>query len=454
MRRIGRVTVWALLLAFGAGGSAMASSTGVHDEGEDYEYRMRPWSEAEAVIEQVRGPKASGLTYQSPGGEFLFAPDGRAAMLLDPEFAPAPMRVASLGRYRRDGNWLLLKIEGGAADLASLSDAALAEYAEGMGLEAAEIEAMLAAPATDAKAPVAAIEADDPEAMKLLVVPFGSGDLLVDSDALLMAAKGWDGDGPLELYATAWRVPANELPASDDDSFRTFSLLDPFSSKHPVELTSLLRRDAIEARVVEVLDTNETLKWSHQRAEVKLLLDRGANHGLYVGMDAYGLPPDEAVFAQITEVKPETAIATYGISRFSPKDAVALPTVGLRVATRREGSTSCHLDTSAALRAKVIGVGQPRERLFWDAEGYTWFELTIDQGSAHGLMVGDDFSGDADELDGEGKVIAVQPDRATVLWRMQRYDEEQELQFPVLDTALVTPAWKRAEWDTFGASQQ
>jgi hypothetical protein len=454
MRRIGRVTALALLLALGAGGSAMASSIAVHEVDESQYYGMRSWSEAEAVIDQVRGPKATGLAYQGPGGEFLFAPDGRAAMLLDPEFSPAPMRVASLGRYRRDGNWLLLKIDSGAADLASLSDAALAEYAEGMGLEVDEIESMLAAPATETKAVLAPIDADAPDTMKLLVVPFGSGDLLVDSDALLMAAKGWDGDGPLELYATAWRVPANELPASDEDSFRTFSLLDPFSPKHPIELTSLLRRDAIEARVVEVLDTGETLKWSHQRAEVRMLLDRGANHGLYVGMDAYGLPPDEAVFAQITEVKPETAIATYGISRFSPKDAVALPTVGLRVATRREGSTSCHLDTSAAVRAKVTGVSQPRERLFWDKEGYAWFELTIDQGSAHGLMLGDDFSGDADELDGEGKVIAVQPDRATVLWRMQRYDEEQELQFPVLDTALVTPAWKRAEWDTFGGSEQ
>ena len=57
----------------------------------------------------------------------------------------------------------------------------------------------------------------------------------------------------------------------------------------------------------------------------------------------------------------------------------------------------------------------------------------------------------SETMDGEGRVLSVGSDRATVLWRAQRYDEAEPMQLPRAGDALVTPAWRRAEWDVFGA---
>jgi hypothetical protein len=45
----------------------------------------------------------------------------------------------------------------------------------------------------------------------------------------------------------------------------------------------------------------------------------------------------------------------------------------------------------------------------------------------------------------------VQSQQATVLWRVQRYFEEQELDLPAAGRWVVTPAWQRHAYERFGA---
>jgi hypothetical protein len=266
---------------------------------------------------------------------------------------------------------------------------------------------------------------------------------------LVSTAAGWKGEGPLSIWPEAWRIPGLAAPKDGEFESPDVSIEDPLHSNLPWELARLLRRDAIEARVSEAQTDPAALQWSHHRAKQRLTLDRGERHGLYVGMDVYGLPPDERIFAQIVEVQPDQAIAEFSIERFAPGDPVELVGPGARVSTRRDATQGCGIDTSVAVRAKVIGV-KTAEPLQYDAEGYAWVQFEIDQGSAHGLALNDTLDAEGHEIQGDGRVRAIQPDRATVLWRVQRWDEDSEPTLPTVGAALVTPAWRRAEWDTFG----
>lgn len=453
---------WLLLILFC--GNALASSPAFED------VSLAEWSE---VTEIERRAKAGGLAgYEAASGTWLLAPDGRIAIvfLRDEDEDGEGARSAMLGRYELQGSWLTVELGGSAIDLASLSKEQRAEYEEWQAASLAAKDAAQAAtapheagaragpdPAADTESEIDAEAAAQAEAEleairrpRYLRVAYRGGELLVREQFLPMAANQWNGKEPLELYAEAWRLPAGAAPK---DGEHTFKIEDPLRAGLPYELARLLRADAIEARVAEVLETAETLEWQRQRAKVHLLLDRGQHAGLYVGMSLRGLPPDEEFSGEIVSATADQSRLELQVERFAPGDAVALPTPGVRFTTRGERG-ACAIDTSVALRAKVATVATPAELVQWDEEGYAWFELQLDQGAAQGLAVGDRLHAENDETDGEGRVLSVASRHATVQWRAQRYSKTAKLQLPAAGDALVTPAWQRAEWDVFGDATQ
>ena len=461
-----RLRQWGMFVALAWVATAGASSPFIGAE------TTRPWSEVQAVVDSVDGarPLAGAMKFEGQGQMYYLAPGGRLAMISqlddslletmrehDPEFDPETI-PAMLGTWETSGAWLTVKTTGMAFRSDAARDAAMKrmmgefetdsdEEFEDVG---AELEESAAKTDVEAEAEAEAAEQEMP-GMRLLRVPYRRGELLLAEMSLMWTAKAWDGQGPLRVTPVAWRLPAEDL-ARDADGDPEFEIANPLSANLPVELSGLLRRDAIEGRIVEVLDAPDALEWKQHAATVRVRLDRGANHGMYEGMDVYGLPPDEGFFAAVTELKGETSVAELHVSRFSPKHLPPMPTAGLRVTTRRAKGVGCAVDTSAAVRAKVLAVAQAKASLAWDDEGFAWVAMTVDQGTRHGLAAGDKLQGEIDELDGEGLVTAVEPERAEVLWRLQRYDEEQPVRLPAVGEALVTLAWKRAEWDTFGSA--
>jgi hypothetical protein len=412
---------------------------------------LRPWSEVEAVME------APGtLRYDSSFQSYWLTRDGRFAVgPVATEEEDTADRPASLGTWSEQGAWLTLR----QRYLAYPSDAALAQARKKLEDYRAELEANADTPEKQAELAeqfaaweeMAERQQEEPVAgMRLLRVPYAGGELLVPEWSVKFVASRWDGKGPLELTPAAWRLPPGQV-TEDPDGLPTFEIHNPLSAGLPVELAGLLRRDAIQGSVVEVLDTPETLKWESHAATVRVKLDRGANHGLYQDMDLYGLPPDEDFFAQVKELEGEEAVALVHVSRFSATDVPDLPVRGLRFTTRRQTGTGCHIDTSAAVRGKVLAVATPPKGVAWDKDGFAFVEMTIDQGSRHGLLAGDRFGAEIDEVDGEGRVQRIEPERAVVLWRVQRYDEDEGIHWPAVGDALVTPAWQRAADDTFGS---
>jgi hypothetical protein len=438
--------------------AAMLLST--HAVAQIDEARLRPWSEVESVLQAPGTMKYDGA-YQ----DYWLSADGRLVARSSfgegGEEAAEQDRPAGLGTWRGEGAWISFAPE----FVAYPSEAALAKARQEWDDYLAELEA--AADTEEKKARLAEMlagrhEQAEPDgtaadeampSIRMLRVPYRGGELLVPEMALKMIALGWDGEEPLSLMPVAWRLPAGVTPP-DEDGYPEFEIANPLSAGLPIELAGLLRRDVIEGSVVEVLDTPETLEWKRHATSVRVKLDRGANHGLYTDMDIYGLPPDEGFFAQVVEVKGEEAVATVSLSRFAPGDAVELPARGLRFATRRATGVGCHVDTSAALRAKVLAAATPAADAAWDADGFAFAEMTIDQGRRHGLLAGDRFSAEAEEIDGEGRVARVEAERAVVLWRVQRYDERQDVRWPVAGDALVTPAWQREAWDAFGSDAE
>lgn len=47
----------------------------------------------------------------------------------------------------------------------------------------------------------------------------------------------------------------------------------------------------------------------------------------------------------------------------------------------------------------------------------------------------------------------MEAERATVLWRVPRYGEEQEMHLPAVGEALVMAPWKRVNCETFGSAE-
>jgi hypothetical protein len=429
----------------------------------------RDWSEV-AEIERRAQSRYDSLT-----GSWLMASDGRIAIVQQRGDEDVGPRSAMLGRYAYEGPWLRVELGGHAIDLDSLEAAERAEYeawqaSDGEdaeqeadaaeGADAADDEANAVAHAALAATAQALEDAEEDPGQqafmenmrrpRYLRVPYRGGELLVREAFLPMIANGWKGKGPLELVAEAWRLPAAAQPAPGEWEFE---VEDPLHAGLPRELSRLLRAEPVQARVVEVFERADTLKWKRQRAAVHLRLDRGERDGLFVGMLLRGLPPDEALHGEIVAVEADGARLKLELERFSPRESPVLPVPGIRF-TSRSPAGACPIDTSAAVQAKVRSVATPPELLVWDEEGFAWFELVLDQGAAQGLIAGDRLYPDDESAEGEGRVLHAGSGQATVLWRVQRWHEEMKVRLPAVGHALVTPAWQRAEWDVFGAADQ
>jgi hypothetical protein len=411
---------------------------------------LRDWDE----VESIRRDTPAAATYQSMMGAWLLAPDGRYAMVPHHDDDEGPPS-AILGRHRVDGGWIEVELQGHAIDLDRLDASQRAEYEawrEEIAIEeAVEAEASVADDAEQDGTDVAeaADAMDEWLRRRLLRVPYAGGELLVRESFVLMAANGWDGSAPLELIAEAWRLPENVAPGEFE---HRFLIEDPLRAGLPVELTRLLRRDSIEARVLEVKESTQTLEWRAHEAKLHLGLDRGERAGLYRGMTMRGLPPDEDVSGEIVEVTLDDATLRVSVDRFSPRETPTLPTPGVRLTTRWDRD-ACPIDTSAAVRAKVTAVATPPELVAWDEDGFAFFELDLDQGAAQGLMAGDRLAAEDRDVDGEGRVLEAASGKANVLWRVRRYHESMPVRLPAAGDVLVTPAWQRAQWDVFGGTR-
>jgi hypothetical protein len=420
----------------------------------------RDWREVEDIEARVAAARVA--PYQSHYARWMLAPDGRFALISAGSQEHGHPSTAMLGRFARNGAWLELSYEDSAIDLASMTPEARAELAahEAEFAEAAAAHLAEADPAiaTDVEAEADSTDEDDlasendSSTRRFLIVPHRHGELLIEGDHLIDIATDWKGEGALQIAAylvEAWRLTEG-APARDDYSFE-FEIDAPLSAGLPAELARLLRPDAIEARVAEVLDTHESLRWKRQQTEVRLQLNRGEKDGLFVGMPLYGLAPNDEFRGKLIEVHADHALATVSLERFSPREQPNLPGAGMRFTTRTLKGGACSLDFSAAVRGKVQAVATAAADLDWSDDGYAWFELTLDQGAGQGLTPGDVLYPEDHAVEGEGRVLQVRDKSTIVLWRAMRYDESVAPQLPSIDTALVTPAWRRAEYDVFGS---
>jgi hypothetical protein len=421
---------------------------------------QRDWTEVERIRQSA---DSAGITpYASMSGSWWLTPDGHLAVeLVGPAEASLP-RSAMLGRYAFDGPWMTVSVEGAAIDLDSLSPDARAEYDEWARAEEAvaeEIEAeaepvhdadVSTAPGNDAddEAPMAT---EAPVVQRYLRVAHGALELLIDEAALVAIATAWKGQGDLEIpvyRVSAWRAPDGTVEPQDFQ--HVFRIADPLRAALPIELSRLLRVDPIEARATEALTQASTLGWRGGYSEFDLRLDRGSDAGLFVEMPVHGVAPDDEFRGKLIAVAPDHSTARFMIQRFSPRDPAVVPAVGMRFSTRELAPGQCALDLSAAVRGKVQATRTVTLGPEATEAGFAWAELSLDQGAAQGLAVGDVLLAESDDIEGEGRVYRVESHRSDVLWRMHRFDESHQPQAPGKGSALVTPAWRRVEQDVFG----
>lgn len=451
----------------------------------------RNWDVVEAITAAADAAPINALPGRFEGEwgdhQLLLSPDGRMAMPYD--------EMASIGRWSQDGDWLVLTYEGSAVAPAeplepeeiAAARANLLEYYEGMSEDEALDAAEARAAADDDNADGDLPYEEDREEHRLLVVENADGILLLDEEELMSLAQEWPGEGGLELTAAFWRAsgPASsyvQQRAADDD----FVLADPMHASVPFALRSLLRVQAIEARVVGLADADKAIEWDGNDANVMLRLDRGSDHGLLSGMRMYGLPPHDRLYASIESVTAGDAIISLSISRFAPGDAAVLPDAGTMMASRTARAIGCGIDTRAAVRAAITAVATPEGGVKRDEDGFAYVELEIDQGAHHGLALEDVFRFEGQGVSGEGRVRRLGETTATVLWRAERdwtvvarkrvmaqaaeqFGDDTEamdarlaqveaelssrsvpLQVPALGQHLVTPSWQSVERDVFG----
>lgn len=416
---------------------------------------QRDWADVEDI--QRRSLASGHEPFSSTMGSWSMAPDGRLAIVFDVEADMPVARTAMLGRFAVEGSWLTVEMEAMAIDIESLAPELRAQYdawmleaqdaADVVEVDEAASGAMEASETDDAE--TAAVE--DDHVQRYLRVSTATLELLLDEASLIGIASGWSGEGALEIarYAVAaWRAPG--LSIDPDDYGFEFRIEDPLQARLPLELSRLLRKDAIEARAIERPTDASAPVWERQTAQVDLRLDRGSNHGMLVDMPVYGIAPDDEFRGKLVEVTPEGSTARFEVRRFSPRDRPAWPGIGMRFTTRSLAAGECPLDFSAAVRAKVQATRGAPAGPEWEQGDFEWLELSIDHGAADGLAVGDALLAEDDEIDGEGRVIGVESKRSLVLWRMWRYHESHEPRIPSADAVLVTPAWQRAEREVFG----
>lgn len=432
------------------------------------------WKDVEAIrAAAADAPPAASFagTYASADTPLWLAPDGRFAIEL-PRFDDASPQLALTGRWSREGEWLVIERQSTAVDASHLElpdrlrveaavlagDLAMAggdrERVEELSLRLAESIAALRDHVDDEEfaALSAALEelaahepaTESPSPMRLLLVSMSDGSYLVDEASLPAVASRWDG-GALELRPAFWHRHDTE------QAFDGKLVVDkPMAAGLPRAITDLLIPQQLRVRVLELLTPAEELAWSHHRAKARLRIDRGSDAGLFVGQDLFGLPPDEGVMIEVVELAADSAVAEIPVERFAPDDRPPLPAPGMAFSNRPQRTLGCGLPEGVELSAEVLAVDVAPTDLAWDAEGYAWFVATIDRGARDGLAAGDRIAFDSDEgwCACEGRVEAVEPQRASVRFRVQRFDDDIEgLAFPGVGDTVVTPAWQRAQWE-------
>jgi hypothetical protein len=423
-----------------AGGSAASVA--------DPEQTRRHWNEAVSTMAQARQATPGSIpgVYRSGYGMTLhLAPGGESVMTWG-----ADADGATTGRYRREGNWIEVTQVDHVFDIDAAPPGVFEAIAEAVselifnGLAAVFDDDA----AEDADAPFS-FAGHEPIVSRLLLIPHAGGHLLLQEEMLEYVANNWSGDGPLTIDASYWNLPGRA--AGEDEDASEFVIDAPMEANLPHELARMLRRERIELQAVERLQELDDLVWERHATTVRLLLDRGEQDGVFAGMRLHGIAPNTGRYGKVVEVAADHAIGELPLQRFHPDDAVELPAAGIRFASRGEPGQGCGLDFSIAARARITAVSSSPGALRFDADGFAWLELTIDQGSAHGLAIGDALSVEDEYGFGEGRVKAVQSQQATVLWRVQRYFEEQELDLPAAGRWVVTPAWQRHAYEMFGA---
>jgi hypothetical protein len=289
--------------------------------------------------------------------------------------------------------------------------------------------------------------------MRLLPTPHSDGWLLVDQDSVESMANFWNQYGRAFFSPKYW----NDTPAAEekiDHGWRQITYKSPLPANLPSAFTGLLLNAPRLVTVSEWLDDPAEPVWIAHEATLRVRVDFTSAAGARSGMTLHGIAPDERWLATLTDVDEHAATAELKLKRFSPWDAVELPTRGLRFSTRsgRAQSETCGADTSAAVQAQVTEMLDTEANgIEWDADGFAFVRLRIDQGRAHGLIPGDELSAeDYSHGPGEGRVESADSGQAVVLWRIQRYHPSMSVEAPSVGASLVTPAWRRASYDTFG----
>ena len=108
----------------------------------------------------------------------------------------------------------------------------------------------------------------------------------------------------------------------------------------PMALTTLLLDAPRLVTVSEWLDDPSEPTWKAHEATLRFRVDFGSAAGARAGMDLFGIAPDERWHATLDEVDIDSAVATMKLERFSPWEAVEVPTRGIRFSTRSPQSDS------------------------------------------------------------------------------------------------------------------
>jgi hypothetical protein len=408
----------------------------------------------------------------SEGRELWLSPDGRYADLRFADWEQDSQAAGSqplepysgeFGRYRWDGDWLVLSVSSWLQNLPDIDDdmlrmgvaATLESLPAGSDVDDAisQIESFLAEETAEMAANGLQAEDGEPQLRRLLKLSHAAGYVLISEDDLTDVAQRWTGEGPLWLtYGVMWSEnlrPGLSLRAGLHGE--GFAIDSPLSAATPEPLRKLLRPEPIEVRVVAAADDPAEREWSWGSAEARYRLDKGSVAGLFVGMSLYPQDLGDSPYLRVEEVAPDHAIARGHLSRFAPTDAPLEPRQGQAYVTRHLGARqSCGIDTSAAVRAKITAV-RPLHEGEADEEGFLWFEVDIDHGSRAGLELEQSLSLEgAEYVAGEARVRALRADSATLLWRMHAAVSQGETEGPRPEAHAVTRAWQRAAEEVFG----
>lgn len=424
------------------------------------------WSPVDALR---RAPAVS--IFEQEGSELLIAADGRYAFVrFDHDWQTGETRheqpmFATVGRALQRGDWLELwpeqqlnaAVEIPAEAMVMGVAYALAELPAGSSVDQAIeylAEQSRVAEAAQESSWMGETEsqASEPE-QRLLRVRVEAGELLLEEGDVAVQAQAWSGQGPLWLNrGLFWSKGLQPSHAPVAGLYgEGFLVQDPLAAALPATLKSMLRVDAIEARVVETVDDPAKREWSWGSTRALYRIDKGARDGLHKGMELRPLS-DEGGVLTVETVEHDSAIVALRLHRFSPKDSVVEPRPGDAYTSRKAFGQrqACGIDTSAAVRALITEV-RPLDEGKADAEGFVWFEIDIDHGRRHGLELEQVLSLEGGSYaSGESRLRRLEANSATLLWRVHTGFHEQDAPLPVVDGHVVTPAWQRASEELFG----